>query len=86
MKKTVLLTQMLMDVATPSEKKKFEGLYAKNNKGSATSYALRIVKTYWDLHIQKRQQAAPTPQNDSVVPEGMLKINYGGRSWLEAKI
>lgn len=78
MKKTVLLTEMFMDVATAMEKKKFEMLYAKNNKGSATVFALRVIKMYWDLYIAKKEQSSTQFSSET---EHSIKINSGGMSW-----
>ncbi len=79
-KKTVLLTEMFLDVATPSEKRKFEFLYARSNKGSATVFALRTIKTYWDLHIFKKDKPSSTLSDNG---ERTIRINSGGTSWLE---
>lgn len=79
MKKTVLLTEMFMDVATASEKKKFEMLYASRNKGSATVFALRTIKVYWDLYIAKKDKPSTLPDNS----ERTIKITYNSVSAYE---
>lgn len=79
-KKTVLLTEMFNDVCTPSEKRKFDSMYAVNNKGAATAFALRTIKCYWDLHIAKKDKPTSTLCDTG---ERMIRINGNGRSWLQ---
>ncbi len=81
MRKTVILTEMFKDVATPSEMKKFELLYAKNNKGSATVFALRVIKVYWNVFIAHKDKAPSLPDHDK--GERTIKINHAGVSWHE---
>lgn len=86
MRRTVLLEQMFNDICTPSEKRKLEELYAKRNKGSATVLMTRTIKTYWDLHIAKRDIVPTLP--DKEIEEDtshLIKFNYAGKSWYESK-
>ena len=83
MKKTVILTEMFLDVATPREKAKFEELYAKSNKGSATVLALRVVKDHWDLMLNKQEKKSITPLSDSSGQERFIRFSENGRQWLE---
>ena len=76
---------MFRDVATTRELNKLESIYAKNNKGGATVYMIRIVKDYWDLHIAKKADVSKsqTPLSDSSGQERIIQFRSGGRVWLE---
>lgn len=79
---------MFMDVATSSEVKKYDMLYAMKNKGSATVFALRVVKDHWDVMIAKRNTVTPLPDKEVIEEQDtshLIKFNYAGRSWYESK-
>ncbi len=72
---------MFYDVCTPREKAKYEDLYARNNKGSAVVFALRVVKEHWDVFVHK--QKSTTPLSDSSGEERFIRFREAGRAWLE---
>ena len=87
MRRTVLLEEMFNDCATLPEKRKLEELYAKHNKGSATVLMIRTIKSYWDLHIAKKDKPDALLPDKEVQEEAprLIKFNYAGKSWYEPR-
>lgn len=84
MRRTIILEEMFKQVATPKELHKYNELYEKRNKGSATVLALRVIKEHWDVMIAKLNKQVPLSDVvDTEVKPRMIKINQGGSSWYQ---
>lgn len=82
MRRTKIVEEMFVSVATAQERKKAEMLWDRGNKGSWTIFQLRVVKTYWDSNIRQKKVTS-APSNTSEPAPRFIKINHMGISRYE---